>query len=76
MRRFENGVQRFIRGEARVAVNFPVDWSDRAYVCCAQCPYLSSNERLCQLNKKPVQYPQKYIGYDCPLRFGEEDGNE
>lgn len=72
MKRFENGVQRFIHGEVRISVNFPVDWNGRESVCCTQCPFLSSNERMCQLNKKPVQYPQKYVGYHCPLEFAEE----
>ncbi len=72
MKKMEGGVKEFIRAKAEITVNFPVDWSDRAYVCCTQCPYLSSNERICQLNKQPVQFPQRFIGYDCPLRFGEE----
>lgn len=71
MNGIDSGVKEFIRGKAEITVNFPVGWSDRAYVCCTQCPYLSSNERMCQLNKQPVQFPQRAIGYDCPLRFGE-----
>lgn len=76
MSRIDSGVKEFIRGKAEITVNFPVDWSDRAYVYCVQCPFLSSNERMCQLNKQPVQFPQRSIGYDCPLQFGEEGGHE
>ena len=76
MTKIDSGVKDFIRGTAEITVNFPVDWSDRAYVCCMQCQFLSSNERMCQLNKRPVQFPQRSIGYDCPLRFGEEGGYE
>ena len=64
---FSSGVKRFITACAVVTVNFPVDWNDRADVCCRQCPYLSSNERMCQLNKQPVAYPNKYVGANCPL---------
>lgn len=73
----DSGVKDFIQGRAEIIVNFPVDWSNRAYVCCEKCPYLSSNERICQLNRQPVQFPQRFIGYDCPLRFEKEAyGNE
>lgn len=68
---FDRGVKSFITGECTIKVKFPVDWKDRADVSCIQCPYLSSNERMCQLNKQPVQYPKQYIGWDCPLEFKE-----
>lgn len=66
---FSSGVKSFITGECTIKVHFPVDWKDKADVCCMQCPYLSSNERMCQLNKQPVQYPKNFIGHDCPLQF-------
>lgn len=73
---FSSGVKSFITGECTIKVKFPVDWKDRADVNCMQCPYLSSNERMCQLNKQPVQYPKQYIGYDCPLQFKEGEEND
>ena len=73
---FSTGVKSFIIGECTIKVKFPVDWKDRADVCCMQCPYLSSNERMCQLNKQPVQYPKQFIGWDCPLQFNEQGENE
>lgn len=76
MANFDSGVKSFIVGECKIKVNFPVNWKDVASVCCMQCPYLSSNERMCQLNKMPVQYPQNYIGYDCPLNFNNTDKGE
>ena len=72
MANFDSGVKDFIIGRCEIAVKFPIDWKDRADVSCMQCPYLSSNERMCQLNKQPVQYPKQYIGYDCPLNFNEQ----
>lgn len=71
---FESGVKRFIKGVATVEVNFPVDWNDKEYVACIQCPYLSSNERMCQINKMPVQFPHKNVGYNCPLNILTEEG--
>lgn len=71
---FESGVKRFIKGVAVIEVNFPVDWNDKEYITCTQCPYLSSNERMCQINKRPVQFPTRNVGYECPLNLCTKDG--
>ena len=68
MANFESGVASYIRAEAIINVNFPVDEKGRAEIACKHCPYLSSNERMCQLNKEPVAYPNKFVGDMCPLR--------
>lgn len=73
---FSSGVKSFIIGECTIQVKFPVDWKDRPDVSCSQCPFLSSNERMCQLNKQPVQYPKQYIGWDCPLNFKQQGEEE
>lgn len=73
MANFESGVASYIKAEAIVKVNFPVDEKGKAEVACKHCPYLSSNERMCQLNKKPVAYPNKFVGDMCPLREVEKD---
>ena len=72
MSSFESGVKKYIHGQAVVDVYFPVDWNDRAEVACKHCPFLSSNERICELNKKSVAYPHKYVGNDCPLKAVED----
>ena len=66
---FESGVKSFIKGKAEIEVNFPVDFKDKADISCRHCPYLSSNERMCQLNKQPVQYPSRFVGAYCPLKI-------
>lgn len=73
MANFESGVASYIKAEAIIKVNFPVDEKGKAEVACKHCPYLSSNERMCQLNKEPVAYPNKYVGDMCPLREVEKD---
>ena len=73
MPNFESGVKSFITGECTIKVHFPVNWKGQADVKCTQCPFLSSNERMCQLNKQPVQYPNQFIGFDCPLSFNETE---
>lgn len=73
MANFESGVASYIRTQAIVPVNFPVDEKGKAEINCKHCPYLSSNERMCQLNKEPVAYPNKYVGDMCPLREVEKN---
>ena len=73
MANFESGVASYVKAEAVIKVNFPVDEKGRAEIACKHCPYLSSNERMCQLNKEPVAYPNKYVGDMCPLREVEKD---
>ena len=73
MANFDSGCKGFVVMECTVRVNFPIDWKDRAEVACKHCPYLSSNERMCQLNKEPVAYPNKFVGDMCPLREVEKD---
>lgn len=67
MSNFESGVSDFIHAQATVTVHFPVDFKGNAEIACKHCPYLSANERMCQLNKEPVNYPNKYVGAFCPL---------
>ena len=66
---FECGVKSFIEGKAEIVVKFPIDFKDRADICCEQCPYLSSNKRMCQLNKQIVHYPARFVGVNCPLKI-------
>ena len=76
MANFESGVKEYITGTYMVEVNFPVDFKDNAEIACKHCPYLSSNERMCQSNKMPVAYPNKYVGDFCPLKPLEREEKE
>ena len=67
MANFESGIAGYVKAYAVVNVNFPVDDKGRAEIACKHCPFLSSNERMCQLNKQPVAYPSKFVGDFCPL---------
>ena len=67
MANFDSGCKGFVTMECKIKVNFPIDWKDRAEIACKHCPYLSSNERMCQLNKQPVFFPNTNIGEWCPL---------
>ena len=67
MANFDSGVAGYVKGVATVEVFFPIDFRGNTEIACKHCPYLSSNERMCQLNKQPVAYPNKYVGDKCPL---------
>lgn len=69
MSSFESGVASYIHGRATVDVFFPVDWKGNADVCCYQCWYFRRNYQTCGLNGEICQYPSKYVGSLCPLKF-------
>lgn len=75
MANFQSGVASYVKTYAVVNVYFPVDDKGRSEICCRHCPFLSSNERLCQLNKEVVSYPNRYVGDRCPLIEIEEREN-
>ena len=64
---FDSGVTKYVKAYAVIEVNFPVDNKGIEYIACNFCPYLSSNNRMCQLNKEPVAFPERYVGHKCPL---------
>lgn len=65
---FSSGVLGYITATTTITVHFPIDLKGNAEISCKHCPYLSSNERMCQLNKMPVAYPMKYVGDWCPFK--------
>ena len=69
---FDSGVAAYVTGVANIKVYFPVARNGNAAINCKQCPYLSTNERMCQLNKAPVAFPNQYVGDNCPLERIDE----
>lgn len=67
----ESGVAGYVKTSAIIKVNFPIDHKGREYIACIYCPYLSANQRTCQLNKEPVAFPDRYVGDYCPLKREE-----
>ena len=64
---FENGISGYVEAHATVTVYFPIDSRPPPPPPRKHCPFLSSNERICQLNKEAVAFPTKYVGGRCPL---------
>lgn len=67
MANFDSGVKRFIKARAVVEVSFPVDWKDNAEIACKHCQFYIRATQRCAINQEVVNYPEKYVGHECPL---------
>ncbi len=70
---FDNGVKRYIKAYAVVEVGFPVDWRDSAEIACKHCPFYVRATQRCGLNQEIVNYPERFVGTNCPLQPVEEN---
>lgn len=70
-KRFECGVLSYIHGKGVIENFFPVDSKGVADINCYQCKFFSRNSGICHVTKEVVQYPQKFVGAHCPLKFEE-----
>ena len=76
MANFESGIARYIKTRAIVEVNFPVDFKGREEIACKHCQFYVRATQRCGLNQQVVNFPDHFIGYDCPLEpinKGEEE---
>ena len=77
MARFDDGVKKFVRARAVVEVVFPIDWRDNPDISCKQCQFFINATRKCGLTQGVVNFPERYVGHDCPLEeVIEEDNND
>ena len=70
---FSSGVKRYIVAEAKVRVCFPVSWRDEAEIACKHCNFFVRATQRCGLTQTIVNYPERYIGSECPLEEVTED---
>lgn len=71
---FDSGIDRYIKGTAKVEVFFPVDRKGNADISCAQCFFYREASRRCSLTGQISEYPTKYVGGHCPLEMEDESG--
>ena len=64
---FDSGVKAYIKARAVVEVNFPIDWKDNPDIACKHCQFYIRATQRCALNQEIVNYPEKYVGHECPL---------
>lgn len=72
MANFDNGIASYIVAEAVVKTFFPVDFKGNADISCNQCEFYRRQSKICGLNGKICQYPERYVGASCPLHIKEE----
>ncbi len=75
MANFESGVASYVKTYAVVEVYFPVDDKGRADISCKRCPYLTTTgiQAKCQLNKRVIAFPDRFVGDYCPLNKIESE---
>lgn len=76
MANFDTGVSRYVKTRAVVEVGFPVDWRGSVEIACKHCPYYVRATQKCALNQAVVNYPEKFVGSECPLEIVEEEVKE
>lgn len=74
MSRFDNGVGGYVIGRAVVEVGFPVDFKGNAEIACKHCKFYVRATQRCALNQEIINYPEKYVGANCPLERIDIDG--
>lgn len=70
----ETGVKGYVKAQAIVTVNFPIDLKGNAEINCRQCQFFRVSSNSCALNGEICAFPNKYIGAFCPLDIVEETG--
>ena len=73
---FDDGVKRFIKTRAIVYTSFPVDWRNNPAIACKHCNFFVRATNRCGLNQQIVNFPDLYVGSECPLELIEEEEGE
>ena len=76
MPRFDDGVKGYVKATATVEVHFPIDWRGSVEIACKHCPFYVRSQQRCGLNQSVVNFPDKYVGTDCPLEKFESEEEE
>lgn len=73
MAKFETGITGYVKGVYTAEVYFPIDSRGNAHINCAQCYYFNANTNRCRLNGEVCQFPNQFVGGNCPLEFDENE---
>lgn len=73
MANFDDGIKGYVKATATVEVHFPIDWRGSVEIACKHCPFYVRSTQRCGLNQAIVNYPEKYVGTDCPLEKYESE---
>lgn len=76
MSRFDDGISGYVKARAVVEVNFPIDWKGNVEIACKHCPFFYRTSCRCGLNQSVVNYPERFVGSQCPLEVVDEGSME
>lgn len=76
MASFDTGVTSYIHATATVHVYFPVNERGNADISCRQCYYFRESQRRCALNWEVCEYPDRFVGSECPLKPDTDETGE
>lgn len=76
MANFDSGVSGYVKATATVMVHFPIDWKGNVEIACKHCPFYIRTGQRCGLNQSIVNFPEKYVGDNCPLEKFESEEKE
>ena len=65
---FDNGIQDYIIAECTVRVAFPIDKKGQPDISCKHCNYFVRATQRCGLTQTIVNYPDHFVGVDCPMK--------
>lgn len=71
--RQESGVRGYIHGTCTVRNPFPVDLRGNPFIDCMHCQYFRQTARRCGINGSIPEFPDRYIGSQCPMIFEEDE---
>lgn len=71
MANFDSGVKGYVRAHAVVEVAFPIDWRGSVEIACKHCQFFDRAKMRCNLNQQVVNFPDKFVGDQCPLERAE-----
>ena len=72
----ESGVYGYHFVTATVSTHFPLDRQGRVDARCCLCQFYRYAARKCGLNGAVCEYPDKYVGSECPFIDSLEDDDE
>lgn len=73
MANFDSGVSKYIKARAVVEIGFPVDWRGSVEIACKHCNFYVQATRRCGLTQTVVNFPERFVGSECPLELIEEE---
>lgn len=67
MASFESGVKGYVKAQAVVTTYFPIDWKGNVEIACKHCNFFVRATQRCGLNQTIVNFPERFVGTECPL---------